>query len=139
LVARDDRVANFARDDALADGFDDTRSLMTENRGELALGVNARAGELIGMTQGGVDNLHTNLTLLRRIDDDVDPLQRLLGSKSNGCFAGDRLAFGGHSTKNLAKKINTVEQRITRKRTHVYVFGRLYGTSTYISSVLYLN
>ena len=70
--------------DALTHRLDDATTLVAQHAGEYAFGVLPGQGVGIGMTNTGGNDAHQHLTGLRRLDIDLDDLQRLIGRKGDG-------------------------------------------------------
>jgi hypothetical protein len=84
-------VAYGDRRHALADRFDDATALMAQDSRKNAFRILSRQRVGIGMADTGRNNPHQYLAGLRRLDVDLNDLQRLIGSESDG-GAG----FDGH-------------------------------------------
>src|SRR5690606_31650668 len=83
-VQRDHVVAGLDAGDALAHFHDDAGALVPEHRREHAFRIVARKRERIGVAQRGVGDLHQHLALARRLDVELDDLQRLSGGEGDG-------------------------------------------------------
>jgi hypothetical protein len=77
--------------DALADGLDDTSTLVAEDNGEGALGVLAREGVGVCMADAGVVDLDADLVGAGRQYLDVLIAELLAGAPGNGGLASDGL------------------------------------------------
>src|SRR3546814_8633797 len=81
-VQRDHVVARRDAGDALADLDHHARALVAEHHRKQALGVRARQRERIGVAQRGVGDLHQHLDPARRLDVDLDDMQRMVDRQS---------------------------------------------------------
>ena len=77
-------ISRLQRGHAFADFHDHARALMTQHRRENAFRIVAAERERIGVTDAGVADLHQHLARARRRDIDLDDLQRLTGTESDG-------------------------------------------------------
>jgi len=100
-VQRHHVVAGLDRRDALADGFDDARALVSEDDGEGALRV--LAGERVGVrvAHARVVDLDADFAGARREDLDVFVAELLAGAPGDGGLAGDGLAGGERVSESM--------------------------------------
>lgn len=91
VLERDHMVARLDVGDALADGLDDTGTLVTQDYGEGTLGV--LAGECVGVrvAHTGVIDLDSDLVGLGRGHFDILDAKLLAGLPGDSRLAGDGL------------------------------------------------
>jgi len=82
-VGGNNHVTDLNGGNALTNGLNNTSTLVTENARETTFRIQARKGVEVGVAERVVKNLDSNLTSLRRGDDDSFQLQVLLRSPSN--------------------------------------------------------
>lgn len=87
-------VAGLDGRDALADGLDDARALVSEDDREGALRVLARQGVGVGVADARVVDLDADFAGARGEDFDVLVAEVLAGAPGDGGLAGDGLAGG---------------------------------------------
>lgn len=91
ILESHDMVAGLDVGDALADGLDDTSTLVSQDDGEGTLGIFAGQGVCVCVADTGGVDLNADLVGLGRSDLDVLDAQLLAGLPGNGSLAGDGL------------------------------------------------
>jgi len=89
-------VANLDVSDTLANGLDDTSTLVSKNDGESTLGVQARESVGIGVADTSVGNLDTDLMGAGRENLNVLDREGLASFPGNGGLTSDSFTFSGH-------------------------------------------
>ena len=86
-------IAHLEAGHPLAQLDHDARALMAEDGGKDPLGVAARAGELVGVTQPRGLDLHQNLARLRAVKLHIHDLERLPGLHRDGSTCAHATSF----------------------------------------------
>lgn len=130
-VEGDDMIAGLDVGDALADGLDDTSTLVSQDDGEGTLGILAREGVGIRVADTGVVDLNADLVRLGWCDLDVLNAERCGRLPGHRGFAGDSLKQGHISLADHVAPRSSEKLVIMRGRSGVSLLAS--WTATYLS------